>query len=72
MASISSINKGTAYQYITDVMGTVQFKCIVYKTGEQSDCFIKCIGEEEWRRYGIENKETIISLTKYQVQQGKD
>jgi hypothetical protein len=72
MASISSINKGTAYQYITDVMGTVQFKCIVYKTGAQSDCFIKCTGEEDWRRYGIENKETIISLTKYQVQQGKD
>jgi hypothetical protein len=72
MASISSINKGTAYQFITSVMGTVQFKCIVYKSGAESQCFIQRTEEGEWKPYGIENKETIISLTKYQVQQEKD
>ena len=66
MASIYSSNKGSTLVYETDKMGCVTLEAMQHRNGAK-ECFIKRDDEVQWKAYGIENYETIVSLTKYQV-----
>lgn len=65
-ASISSTNKGQTIVYITDTMGMVSLKAMQHRNGEK-ECFVMREDEGQWKAYGIENFETIVSLAKYQT-----
>lgn len=69
MASIYSVNKnGSVYTfvYLTDTMGTITYKAEQDKDGAKR-CFVKNSTDNEWKPCGIENFETIVSLSKYQI-----
>lgn len=68
MAAIFTINKGFTMVYVTDQMGVVSLRAETDRNGDKR-CFVKRHDElaPEWKPYGIENYETIVSLSKYQI-----
>lgn len=66
MAYILTINKGFTMVYVTDQMGVVTLKAETDRNGDKR-CFVKREDAPEWKPYGIENFETIVSLAKYQT-----
>lgn len=67
MAYIASANKGTATIYETDEMGSVTLKAIHHNDGRK-ECFIRqTLNGPEFKPYGVENFETTVQLTNYQL-----
>lgn len=66
MACIFSTNKNQTMVYVTDKMGIVTLRAETDRNGDKR-CFVKRDDAPEWKPYGIENFETIVSLTKYQI-----